>query len=151
MSQTVHISGSDVDVALGGLLVHIEEFSLSIDDGVKATNTRGIPNGYVNGTVSASGDIKLDTSNFDLLMGAARSAGSFQSLEPIDINGVGKTINQELRIAAYGCKLKLSEALNASAGGGEKLTHTIPFEVTDKRFVEINGVPYLSADRTATL
>jgi len=72
MSQPVHISGSDVDVALGGLLVHIEEFSLSIDDGVKATTTRGVPNGHVNGTVAASGDIKLDTSNFNLLIEAAR-------------------------------------------------------------------------------
>jgi len=64
---------------------------------------------------------------------------------------VGKTINQEFDVAAYGCKLKLSEALNASSGGGEKLMHTVQFEVTDKRFVEINGVPYLSADRTAAL
>ena len=148
MANLVHISGSDIDISLGGLIVKISEYTLTIDDGVSPATTRGVPNGYVNGVASASGEIKLDTENFNLLIEAAREAGSFQDLEPFDIDGMGKTVSQEFKTLAYGCKMKLSDVLNANGDGGEKLMHTIPYDVTDPRFVSINGVPYLSKART---
>lgn len=148
MVTPVHISGSDIDISIGGLIVKISEYTLSIDDGVSAVTTRGVPNGYVHGITTASGEIKLDTENFNLLMAVAQEAGSFQDLEPFDIDGIGKTVNQEFKTLAYGCKCKLSDVLNANGDGGERLMHTIPYDVTDPRFVAINGVPYLSKSRT---
>lgn len=142
-----HISGSDVDVMLGTTLINVKQFSLNIEDGVKATNTRGVPDGHVNGAVAASGEITLDTPNFQLVMAEARAAGSFQQLEPMDIIGLGKTLDLKFKVAAFGCKLKLNKILDAAGEGGDKLEHSIPYEVTDKRFVEIDGVPYLDQNR----
>jgi len=151
MTNPVHISGSDVDVSLGTLLIHFEDFSLTIEDGRKAVKTRGVPNGHVNGMVGASGSIALDTQNLNLMIASAKNAGSFQDLEPFDITSLGKTVNQELKIQAFGCLVKLSDLLSANQEGGEKLKHTVPYEVTDRRFVYINDVPYLSPSRTEAL
>lgn len=142
-----HISGSDVDVMLGTTLVNVKQFSLNIEDGVKATSTRGVPDGHVNGAVTASGEITLDTPNFQLVMAEARAAGSFQQLEAMDIIGLGKTLDLQFKVAAFGCKLKLNKIMDAAGEGGDKLEHSIPYEVTDKRFVEIDGVPYLDKNR----
>lgn len=147
----MHISGADVDVMLGTTAINVKQFSLNIEDGMKATQTRGVSHGYVGGAVTASGEITVDTENFQLILAEARAAGSFQQLEPMDIIGLGKTLDQQLKVAAFGCKLKLSKVLDANAEGGDKLEHSIPYEVTDKRFVEIDGVPYLDQERVQRL
>ena len=149
--STVHISGSDVVVLVGTTAIAFEDFSLSIEDGVQPKYTRGVPNGHVNGKVSASGEIVVDTENFNLLIGMAKDAGSFQEIPPFDLTGLGKTLNQELKVAAYGCKIKIADLLKLNPEGGENLKHNIPFEVTDKRFVDINGVPYLNRSRTDSI
>ena len=148
MAGKVHVSGADFDFSLGGLIVKAQEYTLNIDDGVAVTTNCGIPDGYVNGTTAGSGEIKLDTENFNLVLGVAKEAGSFQALEPIDIDAIGKTVNQELKVQAFGCKMKLTDILNINSDGGEKLMHTIPYDVTDPRFVVLNGVPYLDKSRT---
>lgn len=146
-----HITGPDVDVMFGTTLINVKQFSVNIEDGSKVTSTRGVSHGWVRGAVSASGELTLDTENFNLIMEAARSAGSFQALETIDIVGMGQTVDQEFKVAVYGCKLRINKVLEAGGDGGEKLEHSIPFEVTDSRFVEINGVPYLDQDYVTQL
>jgi hypothetical protein len=138
-----HISGRDVDVMVGTTLVNVKSFSLNIEDGTKPTSTRGVTNGYVGGDTSASGEIVVDTENLKLIMQEARQAGSFQQMEPFDIVGTGETLSQSYTVAAYGCKLKLNKVLEANSEGGDKLEHSIPYDVTDSRFVEIDDVPYL--------
>lgn len=138
-----HISGQDIDVVLGNTSINIKQFTLNIEDGTKAVYTRGVPHGHVRGNASASGEITLDTENFNLIIEEARAAGSFQELGVFDIVSMGKTMDQQLKTVAYGCKLRVSKLLDASAEGGDKLEHTLPFDVTDSRFVETNGVNYL--------
>ena len=138
-----HVTGNDIDVMVGTMLINIKQYTLNIEDGVKAVSTRGVSHGWVRGNTSASGEITVDTENYNLMIEQARKAGSFQELEVFDIIGLGKTVDQKFRVAAYGCKLKLSKVLDAGSDGGDKLEHSIPYEVTDSRFVEINGVPYL--------
>lgn len=146
-----HITGPDVDVMFGTTLINVKQFTVNIEDGSKPASTRGVTHGWVRGAVTASGELTLDTENFNLILEAARAAGSFQALETTDIVGMGRTADQEFKVAVYGCKLRINKVLEAGGEGGEKLEHTIPFDVTDSRFVEINGVPYLDQDHVEKL
>lgn len=146
-----HISASDINVMFGTKLVNVRSVSLNIEDGVSATKTRGIVDGWVNGEASASGEISINTENLQLLIDAAREAGSFQQVPRADITFTGKTVDQELKVAAYGCKVSMTKVLEAGASNADALEHTIPYIVTDKRFIEINGVPYLDQNRIAEL
>lgn len=136
------LSGYDIDVMVGDYLVHFDEVTLTIEDNSKAVTSRGRPNGHVSGAISASGELTLDTANLMVVVDAAKSAGSFMELEPFDVVFNGETTADTLRIEAFECLLKLSDVLNANSNGEDKLQHKLPFEVTGKNFVRINGVPY---------
>jgi len=139
------IGGKNFDVNLGDLLVHVENCTLDITDNTAVAQSKGVPDGHVDGDVSASGEFEFDTSNFNLLIEAARSAGSFRGLAPFDIVFFAKAGDEELRVEAFGCKLKVSSLLGVDPKGGEKSKHKVPFDVTSSDFIRINGVPYLAA------
>lgn len=139
------IGGKNFDVNLGDLLVHVENGTLDITDNSAVAQTRGVPNGHVDGDVAAAGELELDTTNFNLLIEQAKSAGSFRELEPFDIVFFAKAGEEELRVEAFGCKVRISSLLSVDPKGGEKNKHKIPFDVTSPDFIKINGVPYLSA------
>jgi len=136
------LSGRDMETMVGDFMVRIEEATLDIEDGSASTKTGGRPNGYIRGNVSASGEITLDIANFNVLVEAAKKSGSFQELEPFDIVMNGETTSEKLKVEAFECLVKVSSLVNASANGEEKLTVKLPYEVTGKDFVRINGVPY---------
>jgi hypothetical protein len=139
------VGGKNFDVNLGDSLVHVEAATLDITDNSTVAQTKGVPNGHVDGDVAAAGEIELDTTNFNLVIEQAKSAGSFRELEPFDIVFFAKAGEEELRIEAFGCKLRVSSLLSIDPKGGAKNTHKIPFDVTSPDFVKINGVPYLGA------
>lgn len=139
------IGGKNFDVNLGDLLVHVENCTLDVTDNTAVAQSRGVPNGHVDGDVSASGEMEFDTSNFNLLIEAARSAGSFRELEPFDVVFFAIAGNEELRVEAFACKLRVSSLLSVDQKGGEKSKHKVPFDVTSPDFIRINGVPYLAA------
>jgi len=139
------IGGKNFDVNLGDLVVHVESCTLDITDNTAVAQSRGVPNGHVDGDVSASGEMEFDTTNFNLLMEAARTAGSFRQLEPFDTVFFAKAGEEELRIEAFGCKLKVSSLLSVDPKGGEKSKHKVPFDITSPDFIRVNGVPYLAA------
>lgn len=139
-----HISGQDFNVMVGGLLVHVDGFNASITDNSQTTMSSGVPDGYVSGDVSCEGDIEIDTKNFIILTEAARAAGSFRDLDPFDIICVAKVGNELMTVQLFGCLLKVSDLLNIDPKGGEKSKYKVAFVVTDKDFVKVNGVSYLS-------
>ncbi|CRM88224.1 MULTISPECIES: phage protein [Pseudomonas] len=139
------IGGKNFDINLGDLQIHVESCTLDITDNTAVAQSRGVPNGHVDGDVSCSGEFEFDTSNFNLLIEAARSAGSFRQLEPFDSVFFAKAGDEELRIEAFGCKLKVSSLLSVDPKGGEKSKHKVPFDVTSPDFIRVNGVPYLAA------
>lgn len=141
------ISGQELDVFIAGVLVHFEKITLSIEDASKATHSKGVPNGQVKGKLSATGEVEVDTDNFLLIIEAARIAGSFQKLPAWDAVFHADTSNQALNVIAHSCLLKISSLIDASGEGGEKLVHKLPFEVTSKDFIHINGVPYHETDK----
>ncbi|MHC8315706.1 phage protein [Pseudomonas sp. LB3P31] len=139
------IGGKNFDVNLGDLQVHVENCTLDVTDNTAVAQSKGVPDGHVDGDVSASGEFEFDTSNFNLLIEAARTAGSFRGLETFDIVFFAKAGEEELRVEAFGCKLKVSSLLGIDQKGGEKSKHKVPFDVTSPDFIRINGVPYLAA------
>lgn len=140
------IGGKNFDVSLGDIALHVENCTLDITDNSAVAQTRGVPDGYVEGDVAASGELELDSANFELLIDAARSAGSFRELKPFDAVFFAKAgADQELRVEAFGCKVKVSSLLAIDPKGGEKTKHKVPFDVTSPDFIRINGVPYLAA------
>ncbi|WP_458377770.1 phage protein [Pseudomonas fluorescens] len=145
------IGGKNFDINLGDLQIHIESCTLDITDNTAVAQTRGVPNGHVDGDVAASGEFEFDTSNFNLLIEAAGKAGSFRQLEPFDVVFFAKAGEEELRIEAFGCKLKVSSLLSVDPKGGEKSKHKVPFDVTSPDFIRVNGVPYLASDETEGL
>jgi len=139
------IGGMNFDINVGDLKVHVEAATLDITDNSAVAQTGGVPDGYVDGDVAASGEMELDTNNFNLLIEAAGKAGSFRQLEPFDTLFFAKTPSEEIRVEAFGCRLKISSLLNIDPKGGEKSKHKVPFDVTSPDFIHINGVPYLAA------
>ncbi|WP_252092477.1 phage protein [Pseudomonas sp. MWU13-3659] len=140
------ISGMNFDISVGDLKVHVETSTLDITDNSAVAQTKGVPDGWVAGDVAASGELEVDTSNFNLIIEAAGKAGSFRQLETFDLLFYAKTPTDEMRVEAFGCRFKISSLLNIDAKGGEKTKHKLPFDVTSPDFVHINGVPYLSSD-----
>lgn len=145
------IGGKDVNVNIGGLLVQFASISITITDNRAVAKTSGVPNGYVDGDASAAGEVEVDTANFNLIIEAAKKAGSFKDLEPWDVVFNAETARETLNIEAFGCLFKISDLLNADSNGTEVLKHKLPFDVTDKDFIRINGVPYLKASETENL
>lgn len=142
------ITGKDMRVTIGNYMVCFENFTLNIEDSTTVAMTRGVPNGYIDGDTKASGEVELDTANFEVILDAAKSAGSYKALPTFDIVGNAETDAEKINIEAFGCKFRISDLMNAAGSGGEKLKYKLPFDVTDSDFVKINGVPYLTAFET---
>jgi hypothetical protein len=136
------INGKSFDVRIMGSLIEFESFSLSIEDNSETAMTRGKPDGYLRGDVSASGELKINTQNLMMLSAVAKAAGSYQDIPAFDIHAHALGDKEAITVAAYDCRIKISELLNIDPSSTERTTHTLPFQVTGKDFVDINGVPY---------
>lgn len=145
------LSALNFTVLIGDMIVQVESMTASIDDQTKAVKTNGIPNGYVSGEMSCSGEIEVDSQNFKLITDVARTAGSFEQLPPFDVLAIGKTLSQQQKIELFGCKFMISDLFAKDNKGGEKTKHKLKFEVTSPDFVRIDGVPVLSPVTTANL
>lgn len=145
------ISGKDFDVNIGDYLVPVKNCTLSITDNRAVAMTNGVPDGYTDGDASASGEIELDVQHFQTIVDAAKAAGSYKQLTPFDIVFNATVPDQEMRIEAFDCLLKISDLLSIDPSSSDKATVKLPFDVTGKDFLRINGVPYLSNDEIAGL
>ncbi|MCF5758987.1 DUF2597 family protein [Aeromonas veronii] len=149
--MTRRISGQSFDTELMGAMVHVEKASLSITDNSAVAQTRGIPDGYVDGDVSAECEFELDSKNFTLLSDAAKRAGSWRGMKPDDVLFYADTGDEKMKVEAFGVKLQISDLLDVDPKGGSKGVHKVKGFVTSPDFVHINGVPYLSDDDTRHL
>lgn len=149
--MTKRISGMSFDVFMTGDLVHVEKITLTITDNTAATQTRGIPDGYVDGDVSAEGELELSIKAFAILKRKALEAGSWRGIPAQDFMFYAKAGEEEARVEAFGCKMIMSDILDIDPKGGALSTRKIPFKVTDPRFINIDGIPYLEAEATENL
>lgn len=149
--MTKRISGMSFDVFMTGDLVHVEKITLTITDNTAATQTRGVPDGYVDGDVSAEGELELSIKAFAILKRKAQEAGSWRGIPAQDFMFYAKAGEEEARVEAFGCKMIMSDILDIDPKGGALATRKIPFKVTDPRFINIDGIPYLEAEATENL
>ena len=147
----MRLSGMNFNVNLGDIMVHVDTATLNITDNSAVSQTSGVPDGYVDGDVSASGEIAVNASNFKLISNAAKKAGSWRGMKPFDILFYAKTAKDEMKVEAFGCRIKLSDILDIDKKGGSASMFKIPFDVTDPDFVNINGVPYLRPEEIANI
>lgn len=145
------ISGQSIDFNIDGDLVHVEKVSLSITDNTGVAQTNGVPDGYVNGDVSAEGELELSTKYLNVITAKARSAGSWRSIPLVDLMWYAKAGTEELKVESFGCKLNVTDILDVDPKGGAVMTHKIKFIVTSPDFVRINGIPYLESELTDKL
>lgn len=139
------IGGKNFDVNLSDTRTHVEAVTLDISDNSTVAQTGGVPNGHVDGDVAAAGEIEVDIANFKLIKEQAATAGSFRALEPFDIVFYAKAGDEEIKVEAFGCKLRISSLISIDPKGGAKSTIKLPFDVTSPDFIHIDGVPYLDA------
>lgn len=145
------ISGQSIDFNIDGDLVHVEKVSLSITDNTAVAQTNGVPDGYVNGDVSAEGELELSTKYFNVITAKARSAGSWRAIPLVDLMWYAKAGTEELKVESFGCKLNVTDILDVDPKGGAVMTHKIKFIVTSPDFVRINGIPFLESELTDKL
>jgi hypothetical protein len=148
---TKRFSGINFDTTLMGAMVHVEKASLSITDNSAVAQTRGIPDGFVDGDVSAECEFELDTKNLKQLIAAAKRAGSWRGMEPDDVLFYASTGSEEIKVEAFGVKLNVADLLDIDPKGGSKTVHKVKGFVTSPDFVHLDGVPYLSKDDTRHL
>lgn len=149
--MTRRISGQSFDTTLMGTMVHIEKASLSITDNSAVAQTRGIPDGYIDGDVAAELEFELDAKNFKMLCESAKRQGSWRGMKPDDVLFYADTGDETMKVEAFGVKLVISDLLDVDPKGGSKGVHKIKGFVTSPDFVHINGMPYLSDDDTRHL
>lgn len=149
--MSMRISGKNMHFSMGDYKLKAQKVTLSITDNSAVNKTSGVPDGYVDGDVEASGEMELTTQQFNQLSKAAKQAGSWRGLPDFDALFYGKIDKDELKVEAFGCRIKISDLLDVDSNGGSALVHKLPFEVTSPDFVNINGVPYLRSDETEDL
>ena len=142
----MRLSGMNFNINLGDIMVHVDTATLSITDNSSVSQTSGVPDGFVDGDVSASGELSVNASNFNLISNAAKTAGSWRAMQTFDILFYAKTSQDEMKVEAFGCRIKLSDILDIDKKGGSASLFKIPYDVTSPDFININGVPYLRPD-----
>ncbi len=142
----MRLSGMNFNVMLGDKMIHVDTCTLTITDNSAVSQTAGVPDGFVDGDVSANGELSINASQFALISASAKSAGAWRAMETFDIMFYGKTAKDEVKVEAFGCRIKLSDLLDVDRKGGQASLFKIPFDVTSPDFVHIDGVPYLRPD-----
>ena len=143
------INGKAFDVRFMFTKVHFENFTLDIEDSSTVAMDHGLPNGNLIGERKASGELELDIANFMRLSAAAGAAGSWEKLPvfPIDAFAVGEGAAgaEGMQVRAHDCKVRISSLLSIDPNATDKSTVKLPFDVTGRDFIWINGVPYADA------
>ncbi len=119
--MTKRISGMSFDVYVDGDLIHIEKISLDITDNSAAAQTRGVPDGYVDGDVAAEGEIEVSSKVLQVLTAKARSAGSWRGISPVDFLFYAKAGSEEMKVESFGNKLQLNSVLDGDPKGGQRI------------------------------
>jgi len=147
----MRLSGMNFNVNMGDIAIHVDTATLAITDNSAVSQTSGVPDGYVDGDVSASGELNVNASQFSLISDAAKAAGAWRAMETFDIMFYAKTAKDEMKVEAFGCRIKLSDILDIDKKGGQASLFKIPFDVTSPDFVHINGVPYLRPEEIESI
>ncbi|MGI2181047.1 phage protein [Shewanella oncorhynchi] len=137
------VSGMNYNVTVGDTMIQVDTCTLTITDNSAVVLTAGVPDGWADGDVAASGELVLSVSQFELISAEAKKAGSWRAMPTFDNMFYAKTAKEEMKVEAFGCRFKISDLLDVEKKGGQAQLIKLPFDVTSPDFIHINGVPYL--------
>jgi hypothetical protein len=143
-------NGLSFDINLGKFSIHVKKFTLDITDNSAAAKRNGRPDGWLQGDVEASGKITVDRIGLKTFTTAAKEAKSFQALDDFDIQSYAKLGDDEFKINAYGCKVKLASLLNIDKGSTDETEFELDFDVTSPKFIAIDDVPYITPEGSSS-
>lgn len=138
-------NGISFSFTIGDFKIQAKKFTLDITDNSTFAKRNGRPDGRLQGDVEAGGVITVDRIGLRAVKDAASSAGAFQELEPFDIEAFATAGSDQLKINAFGCKIKINKLLDIDANSADEVEFELPFDVTSPDFVKIDGVPYIKA------
>lgn len=144
-------SGRNFDVTILGVMIHVKNASATISDESAVAMTRGVTDGYTDGSVKCDVEYELDLNNFKKLQQKAREAGSWRGIKPHDCQFYASNGSDEDKIELFGVKLQISDLISVDPESQDKTTRKLKGFVTSPHFVRINGIPYLSSDDTRGL
>jgi hypothetical protein len=130
---------------LGVSALKVQKFSLDITDNSAVAKRNGRPDGNLRGDVEASGTITVDRDGLRAFVELAKSAGSWQEMDPFDINAFGSAGDDTVKVEAFGCRVKVNKLLDIDKNSSDETVFELPFDVTSPDFVKIDGVPYCPA------
>lgn len=145
------LTGRNFDVNMMGLLIHVKAASATISDESAVAMTRGVTDGYTDGSATCEVEYELDLNNFRKVQQKAREAGSFRGVAPHDCMFYASNGEDEDKIELFGVKLVISDLISVDPESADKTTRKLKGFVTSPHFVRINGISYLSTDDTRGL
>jgi len=149
--MSAKFSGRNFDVNVWGVLVHVKSATASISDDSTVAKSRGVVDGYTDGSATCEVEYELDLNNFRKLQQKAREAGSWRGVEPFDCMFYANNGSDEDKVELYGVKLVIADLISVDPDSADKTTRKLTGFVTSPHFVKINGIPYLSDDDTRGL
>lgn len=144
-------TGRNFDVTLLGVMVHVKSASATINDESAVAMTRGVTDGYSDGSATCDVEYELDLNNFRKIQQKAREAGSWRGIKPHDCLFYANNGGEEDKIELFGVKLLISDLLSVDPESADQTTRKLKGFVTSPHFVRVNGIPYLSDDDTRGL
>ncbi|WP_019615096.1 phage protein [Psychromonas ossibalaenae] len=149
--MTARFTGRNFDVTILGVMVHVKSATATISDESAVALTRGVTDGYTDGSAQCETEYELDLNNFRKLQQKAREAGSWREIAPHDCQFYANNGSDEDKVELYGVKLVISDLISVDPESADKTTRKLKGFVTSPHFVSINGIPYLSENDTRGL
>lgn len=149
--MTARFTGRNFDVTILGVMIHVKAASATISDESAVAMTRGVTDGYTDGSVKCDVEYELDLNNFRKLQQKASEAGSWRGIEPHDCMFYASAGGEEDKVELFGVKLVVSDLISVDPDSADKTTRKLKGFVTSPHFVRINGISYLSTDDTRGL
>lgn len=140
-------NGLSFDIDLGDIAVQVKKFSLDITDNTATAKRAGRPDGWLQGDVEASGTLTLDRDGLKAFTTLAKNSGSWQDMDVFDIHSFAKVGEDEIKVEAFGCKVKLAKLLDIDRSSTDETEFELPYDVTSPKFVYIDGVPYIQQEK----
>lgn len=146
-----HLGGKDARAIIDGTLINIEKIDIDIETERQPVYENGVPNGFVDGKVSATVKLTFNKHNFALFKEKAKAAGSWQGIPPFDFDCVSTAGTQSETISAFGVLPDITSLLSAETESNSAQTVEVEGAITSPDFIHIDGVPYLEAESIADL
>lgn len=149
--MSARFTGRNFDVNILGIMVHVKSASATINDESAVAMTRGVTDGFTDGSATCDVEYELDLNNFRKLQQKASEAGSWRGIEPHDCLFYANNGSVEDKVELFGVKLLISDLISVDPESSDKTMRKLKGFVTSPHFVRINGISYLSADDTRGL